>query len=117
MTTEIFGDVLVAHTPEELTDETIPAVQNTIEEAVTAGRCKIVLQMDRSDAFDSAGLTALFDMQDQLRSEGGRLAICGLRDHGQKVFEITRMDRWLDLYDSVTDAVSSFRQTLPTSRN
>lgn len=110
ITTEIFGDVLVAHTPDELTDETAGTVRDAVDQAVTAGRCNIVLQMDRSDAFDSAGLTTLFDLQDQLRAEGGRLAVCGLQDHGQKVFEITRMDRWFDLYDSVIDAVSSFRQ-------
>jgi len=110
ITTEIFGDVLVAHTSDELTDETSGAVRSAVEEAVTAGRCNVVLQMERTDAFDSAGLTTLFDLQDQLRAEGGRLTVCGLQDHAQKVFEITRMDRWFDLYDSIIDAVSSFQQ-------
>lgn len=110
ITTETFGNVLVAHTPDELTDETASTVQDAVDGAVATGCCNIVLQMDRSDTFDSAGLTTLFDLQDQLRAEGGRLAVCGLQEHGQKVFEITRMDRWFDLYDSVIDAVSSFRE-------
>jgi anti-sigma B factor antagonist len=107
--TETFGDVLVAHTPDELTEETAEAFLEALAPPLEAGQVQIVLQVDRSEAWDSAGLTALLDLQDRLRERGGRLTISGLGDPGKKIFELTRLDRQFDLFESVIDAVSSFR--------
>ena len=116
--TESFGDVLVAHTPDELTDDPAHVFANTLrrtldsqatESGRTPGRYKIVLQMDRSDAFDSAGLTALLDLHDALREAGGQMKLCGLTATGRKVFEITRLDRRFEVFEGLIEAVSSFR--------
>ena len=106
--TETFGDVLVAHAPDELTDDAAHLLANTLGRTADAGQVKVVLQMDRSDAFDSAGLTTLLDLQDRLRDAGGGVKVCGLTATGRKIFEITRLDRRFELFDSLVDAVSSF---------
>ena len=98
---ETFGNVVVAHTPDELTEETAPSIGS--------GHVNIVLQMDGSELYDSAGLTSLLDLQDQLHEHGGKLVVSGLDEIGRKIFELTRLDRRFDLYESVIDAVSSFR--------
>jgi anti-anti-sigma factor len=107
--TEVFGDVLVAHTPEELTEESIASFENCIEQQFESGLIQVVLQMDRSEAYDSAGLTALLDLQDELRARGGNLKVSGLGDPGLKIFEVTRLDQRFDIFESVIDAVSSFQ--------
>lgn len=106
--TETFGDILVAHAPDELTDDAAHLLANTLARAADAGQVKVVLQMDRSDGFDSAGLTTLLDIQDRLREGGGGLKVCGLTETGRKVFEITRLDRRLELFESLIDAVGGF---------
>ena len=107
--TETFGNVLVAHTPDELTEETVSLFLDALAAPIEAGQVRVVLQMDRSDVYDSAGLTALLDLQDQLRGRGGNVKVTGLGDPGRKIFEVTRLDRRFDLFDSVVDAVGSFR--------
>lgn len=107
--TETFGDVLVAHTPDEVTEETTHQFVDTLNESVDGGQLNIVLQMDRSDQYDSAGLTALVELKDSIRSKGGTLKISGLADPGRKIFEITRLENRFEIFDSVIDAVSSFR--------
>lgn len=109
ITTETFGQVLVAHTPDELTDETQSIFLGAFDAPIDSGQVRVVLQMDRTEMFDSSGLTSLVDLQDRLRARGGNVKICGLADHGRKIFEVTRLDRRFDLFDSVIDAVSSFR--------
>ena len=106
--TETFGDVVVAHAPDELTDDAAHLLANTLKRAAEAGRTQIVLQMDRADVFDSGGLTALLELHDLLREQGGGVKVCGLTETGRKVFEITRLERWLDSFDSVVEAVGSF---------
>ncbi len=107
--TETFGDVLVAHAPDELTDDPAHLLAAAVRKGLNAGRTKVVLQMDRSDSFDSAGLTALLDVQDEVRDAGGSIKVCGLTDAGLKVFEITRLARRFELFESLVDAVGSFR--------
>lgn len=109
ITTETFGNVLVAHTPDELTDDTAESFLQALAAPMNAGQVNLVLQMDRSDAYDSAGLSALIELQEQLRGRGGNLKISGLGDPGRKIFEITRLDRRFDLFDSLVEAVSSFQ--------
>jgi len=108
ITTETFGRVLVAHTPEELNDETARELMNALETPVANGTVNVVAQMDRTESLDSAGLTVLLDLRDELRQHGGNLKICDLSETGQKVFELTRLDDKLDTFESMIDAVASF---------
>ena len=107
--TETFGDALVAHTPDELSDDTMPAVHEALQRLIEGGQTNIVLQMDHSESFDSAGLTGLLDLQDELREQGGCLKISGLSAGGRKIFEVTRLDQQFDVFESVIDAVGSFQ--------
>ncbi len=109
VSTETFGNVLVAHTPEELTEETTRLFHEAIETHLQAGLKSVVLQMDRSETVDSAGLTALVDLHERLREQGGNVKICALTETGRKIFHVTRLDEEFDLYESMIDAVGSFQ--------
>jgi anti-sigma B factor antagonist len=108
ISTETFGKVLVVHTPDELTEDTVPDLLRALKEPLQSGQVKVVLQMDRSEHYDSQGLTSLVDLQDEIREAGGNLKISGLVDPGRKIFEITRLDQRFDIFESIIDAVSSF---------
>ena len=109
ITTETFGDVVVVHTPDDLMEETSRLLTEAVEGHLRKGSSAIVLQMDRTDSYDSIGLTSLLDLQDQARQSGGGIKISGLADPGRKIFELTRLDQRFDLFESVIDAVASFR--------
>ncbi len=109
ITTETFGNVMVVHTPEEVTEETSDRLLATAQSALGKGIANLVAQMDRSEFFDSVGLTTLLDIQDLLRERGGNLKLCALTDHAKKIFEVTRLDQRFDVFESVIDAVSSFQ--------
>jgi anti-anti-sigma factor len=108
ISTETVGNVLVAHTPDELTEDTAAAFFSALDAPVTSGQVRIVLQMDRSEIYDSSGLSALLDFQDRLKRAGGNVKISGLADHSRKIFEVTRLDQRVDVFGSVIDAVASF---------
>lgn len=107
--TETFGNVLVAHTPDELTDETASVFFDVLDSHIQSGQVNIVLQMDRSEILDSVGLTALLDLKDELREQGGNLKVSGLNEPSRKIFEVTRLDKTFDTFGSVIDAVASFQ--------
>jgi anti-sigma B factor antagonist len=106
ISTETFGKVLVAHTPEEINEDSVGHFTELLADPIRDGQVRIVLQMDRSEVFDGAGLTGLVELHDELRAQRGQLVISGLRDPGRKIFEVTRLDQLFEVYESVVDAVS-----------
>jgi anti-anti-sigma factor len=103
--TEIFGEVVVVHTPEELTDDN--AVQ--FEQFVTSQeRFKVIVELDATESIDSAGLTSLISAQEALREVHGDLKISTTNKLNRKILELTRIDQQLEVFESVIDAVKSF---------
>ena len=103
--TEIFGDVVVVHTPEELGADT--SVQ--LEKFLTSQeRSNIIVDLDGSETIDSGGLEALLAAQEALRALAGDLKISTSNPANRKILEITRLDQQLEVFDTVIDAVKSF---------
>ena len=103
---EIFGDVIVVHTPEELNADNADSLTTYL----TQLECRnIVLDLDNTEAIDSEGLTALLDVRDQLHTLEGDLKVSTSNHSNRKILEISRLDQQLDVFDSVIDAVKSFR--------
>ena len=103
---EIFGDVIVVHTPEELNADNADSLTNYLTQLE---RRNVVLDLDSTEAIDSEGLTALLDVRDQLQTLDGDIKISTSNHSNRKILELTRLDQQLDVFDSVIDAVKSFR--------
>ena len=104
--TEIFGNVIVVHTPEELGAEQCDAFETHIP---LLEHHNVVLDVDVTETIDSKGLAALLNVQDKLRDLGGEAKIATTNLTNRKIFEITRLDQQLEVFDSVVDAVKSFQ--------
>ncbi len=104
--TEIFGDVIVVHTPEELGADQCEAFAAYVP---TLERTKVVFELDATETIDSQGLESLLCVQDQLRDAGGEAKIATTNVTNRKIFEITRLDQQLEVFDSVIEAVKSFQ--------
>jgi anti-anti-sigma factor len=105
LTTEIFDDVIVVHTPEELATEQAAAFEAYVP---ALERRNVVLDLDDTETIDSRGLTALLESLDKLRENGGLMKIAVTNPTNRKILEITRLDHHIEVFDSVVDAVRSF---------
>jgi anti-sigma B factor antagonist len=104
--TEIFGDVIVVHTPEELGADQCDAFEAYIP---ALERQRVVLDVDATESIDSKGLASLLNVQDKLRDAGGEAKIATTNPNNRKILEITRLDQQLEVFDSVVDAVKAFQ--------
>lgn len=104
--TEVFDDVVVVHTPEELGIDQVEEFETFIE---TLDLCRIVFDLDHTELLDSAGLTSILDVYDAMRKKDGDVKLTTTNANNRKILEITQIDRQLEVHDSVIDAVSSFR--------
>jgi anti-sigma B factor antagonist len=103
--TEIFGDVVVVHTPQELGAEQRDAFEAYVPRLE---RSKVVLDLDNTETLDSGGLSALLNAQESLRLEHGDARIATSNPVNRKILEITRLDQQLEVFGSVIEAVKSF---------
>jgi anti-sigma B factor antagonist len=103
--TEIFGDVVVVHTPEELSADNAKELYQFLS---GLDRVKVIVDLDGTETLDSAGLATLLDVQDGLREDEGDLKVMTCNSINRKIFEITRLDQQLEVFDNVIDAVKSF---------
>lgn len=104
--TEIFGNVAVVHAPEELGAEQIAPFQSFLS---GLAQLSVVLDLDSNELLDSAGLTAIVDEQERLRIGQGDLKIATANPINRKILELTRLDQQLEVFESVVEAVKSFR--------
>lgn len=104
--TEVFGDCVVVHAPQDLGREAADRLAIFLR---SLDKVQVVLDLDDVEQIDSAGLTMLLDAQEELRALTGDLKISTAAAVNRKILEITRLDRQLDVFDSVIDAVKSYR--------
>lgn len=103
--TEIFGEVVVVHTPEELSEEQTPQLAGFL---TSLERVNVVVDLDGTETIDSHGLELLLDAQENLLAASGDLRICSGNPYNRKILEITRLDQSLEVFETVLDAVKSF---------
>ena len=104
--TEIFGDVVVVHTPDDLSGDSADVLASLLADL---DRRNVVLDLDSTESIGSAGLTAFLEAQERLRALGGDVKIATSNATNRKILEITRSDRVLEVFDSVIDAVKSYQ--------
>lgn len=105
--TEIFGDVVVVHAPEELSldqADQLPSLLTSLD------RSNVVFDLDSTEVLDSAGLESLLRSQQALSELGGDIKIATTNETNRKILEITRLDQTLEVFEGVLDAVTSYAQ-------
>jgi anti-sigma B factor antagonist len=69
---------------------------------------QLVLDLSRLRFVDSSGLGAFISCLRKLNAAGGDLKLCGMSKPVRAVFELVRMHRVFDIFDSPDDAVRAF---------
>ena len=87
---------------------TVPAVDRWLEEATAKLPPQVVVNLRDVNFVDSAGLAALVRGMKRSRELGGNLVICSVQQPVRIIFELTRLDKAIDIFDNEESAVASF---------
>jgi len=68
---------------------------------------KLIFDMTLVQFVDSCGLGAILFYVRQLYTKGGNMKICGLSKRVHSLFELMRMDRVVEIYNTRDEALSS----------
>ncbi|HWJ11490.1 MAG TPA: STAS domain-containing protein [Nocardioides sp.] len=87
---------------------TAPQLRRTVDEAVTEGRARVVLDLTDVVFIDSSGLGAIVGGLKAARQAGGDLRIAGAGEQVRTVLGLTNLDRVLRPHVSVADALEGW---------
>jgi len=72
----------------------------------------VIINLDKATYIDSSGMGALISSSCNLKQHGGSLGIINLHGSVLKVFEITKLTSFFDIYVSEKEAVKSLQDSL-----
>ena len=109
MEIERYGDVVVAGLDDELVLENMGRFEELVGEALQDGCSNFVIDLEKTEFVDSAGLRSLLGLLETAQAQGGSVRVSGLDRNCRKIFEMTRFDKKFETFSSLVDAVKSFR--------
>lgn len=84
------------------------AVQAWINEATEVEPANLVVNLEDVQFVDSTGLATLVAGMKRSREMKGDLRICGLQQPVRMIFELTRLDKAFEIFNSEEEAVQAF---------
>ena len=87
---------------------TVGAVNKWLEAVTSKLPPQVMVNMEAVNFVDSAGLAVLVRGMKRSRELGGNLVIYGIRQPVKIIFELTRLDKAFDIFESEEGAIASF---------
>ena len=112
---ETIDDVAIVTIPEETLDAgNAQEFKKSVGPALAAND-KVVFDLSRLLFVDSSGLGVILSALRTLNSRGGDLKLCGLTQQVRVLFELVRMHRIFEIFDTREEALRAFA-VLPLER-
>ena len=70
----------------------------------------VVVDLNEVDFIDSSGLGVILSCYRHLQTAKGDLKLCRMKESVRSLFELVRMHRIFEIYDTSEEAIESFQQ-------
>lgn len=82
------------------------AMEEKVVALLANGETSLLFDFSELDYINSSGLRVLVLAYQRLKKSSGRVAICGIKDYIQEVFEVSGYDKIFPLFPNRGDALS-----------
>jgi anti-sigma B factor antagonist len=106
---ELIDDVLVFHIEiKRATVEMAEALKEKLIKNIKEGQKKIIVDLEQVEFVDSSFLSSLIAGLKQVSSQNGDLKLVGVQPSVKYIFQITRLEKVFEIYDSLEAALKKF---------
>jgi anti-sigma B factor antagonist len=102
-------DMIIFNVKGDIDINSSPEVRKVFEELTNAKEKKLLLNLKDVEYVDSSGLATLVEVLKRSKVYGGKLKICNLSGKVRGLFEITKLDKLFDIYDTEEKAVAAYQ--------
>ncbi len=90
---------------------TVPAFETVLEDHLSAGRVRLVIDLSAVNYISSSGLRALISVRRQAQARDGDAVLCGLNPRVREVFEMIGFDKLFRVFDQADEAAAALAKT------
>ncbi len=83
-------------------------LKRELNEIIDNGTKKIIINLDKVTYIDSSGLGVLVAILKRIRKEKGNLKLLKLTQNVKKIFEITRLTKFFEIFEDEEKVLKSF---------
>ncbi|MCX7677700.1 MAG: STAS domain-containing protein [Spirochaetes bacterium] len=87
-----------------------PEIKDIINKLIEEKKYNVVINLEKVSYIDSSGIGALISSLSNLKKYQGGLKIINVYASVRKVFELTKLTSFFEIYDSEEDAIASFNK-------
>ena len=98
-TYEIKGDIDINSSPD---------IREAFEKGVKNKAMKVLVNLNSVSYVDSSGLATLVEMLKKTRVYGGKLRISNLAPKVKSLFEITKLEKLFEIFETEEEAIAGF---------
>ena len=102
------GDITILTIEGEINEHTTLALREKLDSIMKSGVSNIIVDLEKTSFISSAGLATFAFFHKQMKGKGC-LKFARLPKHISNLFKLTYMNKVVDTFDSVDQAVKSFQ--------
>ncbi len=102
------GDILIINLFGELFSEQAVFLDYKLMELITQSD-KIIINCQDLEYVDSKGLGVLIKVLNHVNEQGGKMLFCSVTGKVKKLFDLTRLDRFIHVYTDLEQAIAQFK--------
>ncbi len=102
------GDVVIIAPSGELDISNSALLKEAIAEQAKRGKSNVLINLDRVSYMDSSALGALISGMTSLKKEKGNLKVSGLQENVKRIFQLTGLTQFLEVYKTEEEALQTF---------
>jgi anti-sigma B factor antagonist len=103
------GEIIIFDINGEIDLYNAPEIKEKIKEEMNKSKANIIINLDKVSYIDSSGIGVLISSLSNLKKIGGALKLINVYASVRKVFELTKLTSFFDIYDSEADALAAFK--------
>ncbi|HOP28900.1 MAG TPA: STAS domain-containing protein [Spirochaetota bacterium] len=110
ISSRVRGEVVILDISGEIDLYNAPEIKDIVNKLIEQKKYSVVINLKEVTYIDSSGIGALISSLSNLKKYHGGLKIINVFASVKKVFELTKLTSFFEIYDSEDDAVKAFQQ-------
>lgn len=108
ITTRSKGEVVILDISGEIDLYNAPEIKDIINKLIEERKYNVIINLEKVSYIDSSGIGALISSLSNLKKYQGGLKIINVYASVRKVFELTKLTSFFEIFDAEEDAIGSF---------
>ncbi|TAL29466.1 MAG: anti-sigma factor antagonist [Spirochaetes bacterium] len=102
------GEITVLDISGEIDLYNAPEIKDIINKLIEEQKYNVIINLEKVSYIDSSGIGALISSLSNLKKYQGGLKIINVYASVRKVFELTKLTSFFEIFDAEADALASF---------